>query len=64
MAPSEEVWGTRALQTLLDSERRAKVLTSLVLHSDEPSSFFSAVMRRPKVFLKEDDDDRRRIGDQ
>jgi len=64
MASSEEVWGTRALQTLLVSERRAKVLTWLVLHSYEPSSFFSAAMRRPKVLLKGDDDDRRRIGDQ
>ena len=36
MSTSKQMWGTRALQTLLGSETRAKVLTWLVVHPDEP----------------------------
>ncbi len=36
MTTSDQMWGTRALRTLLGSETRAKVLTWLVLHPDEP----------------------------
>ena len=36
MTTSKQMWGTRALRTLLGSETRAKVLTWLVLHPDEP----------------------------
>lgn len=36
MTTSNQMWGTRALRTLLGSETRAKLLTWLVLHPDEP----------------------------
>jgi predicted nucleotidyltransferase len=36
MTTSKQMWGTRALRTLLGSETRAKVLTWLVLHPEQP----------------------------
>ena len=36
MTSKEQTWGSRALQTILGSESRAKVLTWLVLHPEEP----------------------------